>query len=155
MKSDAGRTTVICVGETTVVGRDDPSYCASELPKKLAPVSVIVVAPLPAATLEGVTLASVGAAGGAVTESPTAGDVPPPGAGVNTVTIGVAIVATSAAIIAAVRRVPETNAVTRSTPFTRTADAETNPLPSIVRENDPLPAATLEGLSAVIAGAGL
>src|SRR5882724_6152999 len=82
-------------------------------------------------------------------------DVPPPGFELKTVTGAVPVAAMSAAGIAAVSCVAETNAVARFTPFQRTAEVETNPVPLTVRVKAGPPAVTADGLSPVIVGTGL
>jgi hypothetical protein len=69
---------------TTVVGRGLPFHRTWEAATKLAPVTVRVKAPPPAVALLGARDESVGAA--ALMVKVSVEDVPPPGAGVNTVT---------------------------------------------------------------------
>ena len=57
---------------------------------------------------------------GLFTANDTAFDAPPPGAGLNTVTLAVPAVAMSANVIAAVSCVPLTYVVVRFSPFQRT-----------------------------------
>src|SRR5262245_673689 len=82
-------------------------------------------------------------------------EVPPPGAGVNTVTWAVPTFATSAAEMAAVRRVAVTNVVGRSAPFQRTIEAAMKLLPSTPSVKAPVPAGARFGVSALSPGAGL
>ncbi len=56
-------------------------------------------------------------------------DVPPPGAGLDTVTVAVPATAMSAAVIAAVNRVADTYVVVRFAPFQRTTELLTKPVP--------------------------
>src|SRR4029077_9096927 len=74
--------------------------------------------------------------------------------GLRTVTAAVPAVATSAAPIAAVSCVVLTKVVGRAAPFQLTVAPETKLLPVTVSVNAGLPAATLDGLSAAIAGPG-
>src|SRR6266850_756366 len=82
----------------------------------------------------------------------TALDVRP--SGLRTVTVAVPAVATSAAPIAAVSCVVLTKVVGRAAPFQLTVAPETKLLPVTVSVNAGLPAATLDGLIAAIAGPG-
>jgi hypothetical protein len=84
----------------------------------------------------------------------TAVVVPPPGAGLYTVTCAVPGATMSDAGIAAVSRVAETKVVVRSAPFQRTTEPAANPLPSTVRVKAELPAAAVEGVIPVSEGAG-
>ena len=59
----------------------------------------------------------------------------PPVVVLNTVTWAVPAVAMSAAVIAAVNLVEETNVVVRSVPFQRTFELDTKPLPLTVNVN--------------------
>jgi hypothetical protein len=81
-------------------------------------------------------------------------DVPPPGAGLKTVTFAVPAVATSLAGMVAVSTVLETNPVVRSLPFQRTTELVTKFVPVMVRVNPPLPATVVDGLIVVIVGDG-
>src|SRR5437762_837502 len=92
---------------------------------------------------------------GPVTVSVAAPDVPPPGAGVKTVTLCVPPLARSVAGSAAVSCVVDTKLVVRGTPLTCTTAPDTNLVPVTVSVNAALPAATLAGISAVIVGTGL
>jgi hypothetical protein len=138
-----------------VVGRAVPFTCTTELPAKPDPVAVSVKATPPAATLVGLMLVSVGTPGGVVTVSVAPLDVPPPGAGLNTVMVGVPVLATSVAGIAAVTWVADPNVVVRARPLTWTTDAATKPVPVTVSVNAGLPAARLAGFSVAIVGTGL
>ena len=73
-------------------------------------------------------------------------EVPPPGAGLTTVTDAVPGFATSVAVIAAVSCVLLINVVVRGEAFQSTCEPETNPAPFTVRVNAPDPAAILAGL---------
>ncbi len=78
-------------------------------------------------------LVVVGTAGSLTVTVRTA-EVPPPGAGLNTVTEPVPAEAISAAVIVAVSCVPDTNVVNRLDPFHCTTELELNPLPLTVNE---------------------
>lgn len=81
-------------------------------------------------------------------------DVPPPGAGVNTVTLAVPAVAMSEAGIAAVNCVALTNVVVRALPFHCTIEALVKFVPLTVKVNATPPATPELGLIAVVVGAG-
>ena len=72
-------------------------------------------------------------------------DVPPPGAGLKTVTWAPPSAAISLAGIAAVRRVLFPNVVGRSEPFHRTIELEINDEPLTVKVNAGPPVAALVG----------
>jgi hypothetical protein len=82
-------------------------------------------------------------------------DVPPPGAGVTTVTLAVPAEAMSAAEMDALSCVALTKVVVRAVPFQFTVDAAANPVPLTVSVNALAPAVALLGLSELITGAGL
>jgi hypothetical protein len=72
-------------------------------------------------------------------------DVPPPGAGLVTVTEAVCAAATSAALMVAVNCELETKVVTRGLPSQFTVDPGTKPVPFTVTVKPPLPGATASG----------
>ena len=82
-------------------------------------------------------------------------EVPPPGAGLNTVTRAVPDEAISAAGIAAVNWVALTNVVVRLLPFHCTTDAEIKFVPFTVSVNAAPPAKALLGAMEVRVGTGL
>src|SRR5262245_55415112 len=84
-----------------------------------------------------------------------AADVPPPGAGLTTVTLAVPADATSVAGIVAVNCVALTKIVVRVLPFHRTLEPLTKPVPLTVNVKPALPAMVAFGEIDVIAGAGL
>ena len=86
--------------ETKVVGRSLPFQRTTELLTKFVPVMVRVNPPLPVTTVAGLMLLIVG--NGFVMVKVAVLDVPPPGAGLKTVTFAVPAVATSLAGIVAV-----------------------------------------------------
>src|SRR3989441_11273167 len=92
---------------------------------------------------------------GSGTENYWAFAVPPPGAGLDTVTCIVPVAARSALASAAVSCVAEAKVVGRSVPFHCTTEAGTNPLPLTVSVNPGEPAAADAGVSPVVVGAGL
>ena len=82
-------------------------------------------------------------------------EVPPPGAGLNTITVANPGVDTSAAAIGTCSCVPFTYVVVRLVPLQYTTDPLTNPVPFTVRVKAAVPAMTDEGDSELINGAGL
>ena len=79
-------------------------------------------------------------------------EVPPPGAGVNTVTWAVPTAAMSPAAIAACSCVLLTNVVARGLPFQFTTDVLVKPDPFTVRVKPPAPANALDGESELATG---
>jgi hypothetical protein len=119
---------------------------------KFVPVTVSVNAALPTRAELGLRAETVGA--GLFVVNVSALEVPPPGAGVKTVTIAVPTVAISGAVIAACRLVPETKVVVRGEPFQRTTEEEVKLEPVTVRVKAAEPAKAEVGLTAVTEGAG-
>jgi hypothetical protein len=97
------------------VGRVLPSHWTADVETKFVPV-IVRVNPAPPAMAElGFNNAIVG--GGTLIVNVSALEAPPPGAGVETVTIAVPTVAISGAVIAACKLVLETKVVVRALPF--------------------------------------
>jgi hypothetical protein len=140
----AGMVAVSTVLETNPVVRSLPFQRTTELVTKFVPVMVSVNPPLPATVVAGLMAVIVG--NGFVMVKVAVLDVPPPGAGLKTVTFAVPAVATSLAGIVAVSTVLETNPVVRSLPFQRTTEPLTKFVPVMVRVNPPLPATAVAGL---------
>jgi hypothetical protein len=107
--------------ETNVVVRALPFHCTVEEDTKLVPVTVSVNAAPPATAELGLTDSTVGA-GLLIVSVNAVLDVPPPGAGVEMVTIAVPAVPMSAAVIAACTLVLETKVVGRELPFHSTIE---------------------------------
>jgi hypothetical protein len=105
---------------------------------KLLPFTVIVNAAPPAVRDVGLMLEVTGT-GGSLIVKVRALEVPPPGAGLNTVTEAVPATAMSEAEIAAVRRDEETKVVMRLVPFHWTTEFELKPLPFTVSVKAALP----------------
>src|SRR2546426_245011 len=82
-------------------------------------------------------------------------DVPPPGAGVCTITCAVPLAARSLAVIDARTCVALANVVDRGAPFHWTTDAAMNPLPLTASVNAALPADARFGNSDDAVGTGL
>ena len=84
-----------------------------------------------------------------------AAEVPPPGAGLTTVTLAMPAAAMSVAGIVALSWVGETNAVARAAPFQFTVELLTKLLPLTVKVAAGAPAVALDGLMPPRTGAGL
>ena len=82
-------------------------------------------------------------------------DVPPPGAGVMTLTCAVPATDTSAAAMMAVSCEALPNAVVRELPFQSTVELLVNPLPLTTSVRGPVPAVAEAGASPLTTGAGL
>jgi len=87
-----------------------------------------------------------------LTVKPMAVDVPPPGAGVNTVMFGAPAVAMSLARIVAVSWLADTYDVLRALPLTWITELPANPLPLAVSVKLAPPAATVVGLMVLRTG---
>ena len=81
-------------------------------------------------------------------------EVPPPGAGLETVILAVPTEATSAADTLMVKRVLLTNVVVRSAPFHLACELPTNPDPIMLSTNAPDPDARAFGSRLVMTGVG-
>ena len=133
--------------------RAAPFHCAVvPLPNPL-PVTVKVNAVPPAVALVGEIAVSVGPA--EAIGKLRAAEVPPPGAGVTTVTGTLLAVAMSAALMAVVSCVALTNVVVRALPFQFTVEPFTKLVPFTVSVNAAPPAIAPAGLKLVAVGAGL
>src|SRR5205823_3111959 len=152
-RSEAGIAAVSWVALTKVVVRVAPFQRTLEPLTKLLPFRVRVKAAPPTVALEGESDVSIGA--GLFTVNVCAAEVPPPGAGVMTVTEAVAVAAMSAAGIAAVSCVALTKVVVRAAPFHCTLAPLTKPLPVSVSVKPAPPTIALAGDSDVSVGAGL
>src|SRR5439155_13134505 len=153
-RSVDGIAAVSWVALTNVVVRAAPFHCTVLPLTKPVPVTVSVNAALLISALLGLRPVSVGA--GLFTVSVCAAEVPPPGAGVRTVTLAVPAAAMSAAVIAAVSWMVLTKVVGRAAPFHCTVvEPFTNPVPVTVSVNAAPPTVALVGTSAVIVGMGL
>ena len=120
---------------------------------KFVPFTVSMNAAPPAVALVGETVVTDG--NGLLIVKVAAAEVPPPGAGFVTVTLGVPAVAISAAAIAAVTCVALTNVVVFATPLNFTTEVATKFVPLTVRVKAAPPVIALVGAIVVIAGAGL
>src|SRR5262249_33797319 len=118
--SEAGIAATSRVALTNVVVRSEPFQRTCELEATFEPVTVRLKPAPPAVADVGLRREMAGAGAGAVMVKVAAPEVPPPEPGLNTVTAACPVEATSAAGIAATRRVALTNVVVRSEPFQRT-----------------------------------
>jgi hypothetical protein len=144
---------VSCVPLTYVVVRSEPFHLTIEPLTKLVPFTVSVKAPPSAVAEDGLRLVIAGA--GLLMVKICAFDVPPPGVGLNTVTLAVPALAMSAAVIAAVSCVVLTYVVVRSTPFHLTTELLMKLVPLTVSVNAAPPAVADEGLRLEVVGTGL
>ncbi len=119
---------------------------------KLLPLTVSVKAAPPALAVEGLRLAVIGT--GLLIVNVRLLEVPPPGLGVNTVTLAVPLAAMSDANIVAVNLVDETNVVVLSDPFQRTTESVTKPLPFTVNVKSIPPKTQDDGLRPLFVGTG-
>lgn len=138
---------------TSVVARLTPATCTTELALKPVPFNVKVKPAPPAITGDGSMLVKVGS--GLLMVKLRALVVPPPGAGLLTVTLAVPAAKTSAAVIAAVNCVALTNVVVRAPPFHCTIEVLLKFAPLTVSGNAALPAIAAVGLRLVKVGTGL
>ena len=152
--SVAGMAAVSCVAFTKVVVRDAPFHLTTEPKTKLLPLTVRVKAPPPAVALLGTRVVNAGTGLAALIVKVRALEVPPPGAGLNTVTEAVPAAAMSVAGMAAVTCVAFTKVVVRAEPFHLTTEPETKLLPLTVRVKAPPPAVALLGTRVVSTGTG-
>jgi hypothetical protein len=148
----AGIVAVTSVVLTNVVVAAVPLKLTAEPLTKPVPVTVSVNAAPPAVALEGESDVIVGA--GLFTVKFDAVEVPPPGAGLVTVTGNVPAVAMAVAGIAAVTCVELTNVVVAAVPLKFTTEVLMKPVPFTVRVKAAPPAVALEGDSEVMVGTG-
>jgi len=138
------------------VDRFAPFQFTTELFTNPVPFTVRVKAPLPAVDDEGNSEVIEGVdCLGSLMVKPALPEVPPPGAGLNTVTWAVPADAISPAAIPACSCVPLTYVVVRLDPFQFTTDPLINPLPFTVRVKAAVPAVAETGDREVIDGTGL
>lgn len=135
------------------MARDDPFQSTTEPDTKSAPFTVNVKSGLPAAIEAGLNDVVVGAGFRIVKVCEP--DVPPPGAGVVTVTEAVPAIVMSELRMVAVIVVVEMNVVARGPPFHSTVEDEMNPVPVSVSVNPAPPAVVEVGDSVISVGAGL
>ena len=148
---------VICacswVLDTKVVGRALPFQCTVESETKFVPLTVSVK-PAPPTTAElGFMDAAVGE--GLPMVKVSVFEVPPPGAGVETVTEAVPLAAMSALAICACSWVLDTKVVGRAVPFHFTVESEVKFVPLTVIVKLALPTDAELGLNDATVGTGL
>jgi hypothetical protein len=143
-----------CVALTKVVVRGLPFQSTREAATKPLPVTVRVNAAAPAVAELGASVLKAGTGLAAAIVNGTALEVPPPGAGLTTVTEAVPAAATSAPLMEAVSCEALTKAVLRALPFQLTADEETKLDPVSVKVNPAAPAVALAGDKEVRVGTG-
>ena len=126
---------------TNVVGRSVLFQRTTEFARKLAPVTIRVKALPPATLVLGARLVTVGGDGLLIVKA-SALDVPPPGVGLKTVTLGVPALTKSVAGIVALNCVvlPLTNVVVRTAPFQSTFEVLLKFVPVTVSIRSALPA---------------
>jgi hypothetical protein len=118
---------------TNVVGWFWPFQRTVELLMKPAPIIVKVAPEVPAVTASGMTAVRTGAGLSGTMVNAATVDVPPPGAGLNTVTLAVPEDTRSLDCIVAFRVALFTNVVARLEPFQRTLELLMKPEPLTVR----------------------
>src|SRR5215470_10185970 len=153
--SVASSAILTCVVESTITVRAWLPTVAVAPAANPAPVAVRMKAPLPAVTLAGLRLLMLGVGLTLATVSGRAPDVPPPGAGVDTVMLGVPATAISLAGMAAVSCVDETNVVVRPAPLTWTIELFVKLEHVTVRVKAAPPAGAVVGLMLDRTGAGV
>ena len=151
----ASSAILTCVVESMVTVRAWPPTVAVAPAANPVPVVVRVKAPLPAVTVAGLRLLMLGVGFTLATVSGRAADVPPPGAGVNTLMLGDPAAAISLAGMAAVSCVDETNVVVRPAPLTWTIELLVKLEPVTVRVKAAPPADAAVGLMLDRTGAGV
>jgi hypothetical protein len=144
---------VSCVAFTNVVVLGELLKFTTEPATKPVPFTVNENAGPPAVALVGESVVIVGA--GLLTANDELPDVPPPGAGLVTVTRKLPTAAMSAGVIAAVSCVALTKVVVLADPLKFTTELETKPVPFTVNVKAAPPTVALVGEIVVIAGAGL
>ena len=143
----------VLVTDEGVMAGLDPKFTVAPATKPV-PVRVNVKAAPPAEAEAGAIEVSVGPETALIVNDRLP-EVPPPGAGLVTVTVAVPAVAISAAVIAAVNFVALTNVVVLEAPLNFTTDVDTKPVPLTVRVKAAPPAVALVGEREVAVGAGL
>src|SRR5262245_54459415 len=155
VRSPAGIAAVSWVPPMNVVVRFAPFQRTTDPLTKFVPVTARVKAGEPTADEEGLRLVIVGVGLVATIVKETALEDPPPGAGLNTVTVAVPVVPISSAEIAAVNCVLLTKVVGRFSAFQRTTDPLTKFVPMTARVKAGEPAVAVAGSREVIVGTGL
>src|SRR5882762_1402711 len=141
-----------CVALTNVVVRFVPFQLTTEPLRNPVPFTVSVNAAVPAVAFAGDSELIAGTGFVALIVKAELPDVPPPGAGLNTVTCATIANNMSRAETAACNCVALTNVVVRFVPFHRTTEPLTNPVPFTVNVKAAPPNVTLPGKSELIVG---
>ena len=141
------------VTEEGVIAGLAPKFTVAPVTKPV-PVRVNVNAAPPTVEEAGAIEVSAGAESGLMVNDRVP-DVPPPGAGLVTVTVAVPAVAIAAAVIAAANCVALTKVVVLVAPLNFTTDVDTKAVPLTVRVKAAPPAVALVGEREAAVGAGL
>lgn len=152
-RSPAVIAAVTCVALTNVVVLGFPLKFTTEPEINFVPFTVNVNPAPPTIALAGERVVIVG--NGLFTANGEFPDVPPPGAGLVTVTLKDPAAAISAGVIAAVICVALTNVVVLAVPLNFTDELATKPVPLTVSVKAGPPVVAVFGESEVIVGAGL
>src|SRR5579872_7114180 len=144
-----------CVALRNVVVRLEPFHLTTEPFMNPLPFTVRVNAAPPAVPLVGNSEVTEGTGLAALMTKPTLADVPPPGAGLETVTCAVPAAAISAAVMAACNWVAPIKVVVRAAPFQLTTELLMKPVPFTVKVKAAAPAVAPVGAREVIEGTGL
>jgi hypothetical protein len=151
--AEAGSVAFSSVALTHKVASAEPFHTTVEEGTKPVPVRSSVCAADPATTLAGSTAAITG--GGLLTAKLAAAELPPPGAGLNTVIAAVPPSARSVAGTVALRELSVENVVASAVPFQRTADPLTKPVPETAIESCAAPAVVVTGVTLLMVGTAL
>jgi hypothetical protein len=151
--SEAGTVAVREVALTKVVVSAVPFHNTTEALTKFEPVMVMVKPEPPAVAEFGETEVTKGK--GFCMVKVFEDEVPPPGAGLNTVTVAVPVATMSAAGTVAVREVALTNVVASAVPFHCTTELLTKFVPVAVSVKPAPPTFAEDGEIKMSAGAGL
>ena len=143
----------VLVTDEGVIAGLDPKFTVAPLAKPVPVMVSVNAAPLTVAEAGAIEL-SVGPETALIVNDRLP-EVPPPGAGLVTVTVAVPAVAISAAVIATVNCVVLANVVVLEAPLNFTTDVDTKPVPLTVRVKAAPPAVALAGEREVAVGAGL
>jgi len=153
LRSAAVIAAVNCAELTYVVARFDPFHCTCDDGRNAVPVTLSVNPPEPATAAVGAMTVADGA-GFPIVKLRLA-DVPPPGAGLLTVTAAIPALARSVAVTAAVNCVELTYVVVRAALFQNTCDAAVKPPPVTVKVSDPALMVADTGMIEASTGSGL
>jgi len=151
--SASEREVVNLVLLTNVVARATPSSWITEEATNPLPVTVMInLSVPPLVTLEGDTVIAPGA--GFTTKNVAADEVPPPGVGLNAVTVSGPMVARSSMVRDTVASIALVKVVDRAVPFTRTTVLLMNPVPATLTFVAADPTTAVEGFIPATVGRG-